>query len=180
MDPSADPALRELVLLVLNTGERIGEIRALRWRDYDESRGLLRLVATKLAARRRKAKERFIPVNAALKNLLAEMRKRDKPGPNDPIIRLSPNNMKRKFDGACRLAGIGHARLYDLRHSALSHLAASGTPLHVLKSIAGHASVRTTEKYMHLLPGQAQRATEALNFGAKGEKAEVLEMADAG
>jgi integrase len=38
----------------------------------------------------------------------------------------------------------------------------AGVPTRVIKEIAGHASITTTERYMHLAPGSTQEAVRKL------------------
>ena len=49
-----------------------------------------------------------------------------------------------------------------LRHSAATQLAALGTPLRVIQEICGHASVTTTERYVHVNGVERRRAIDAL------------------
>jgi integrase len=46
-------------------------------------------------------------------------------------------------------------RVYDLRHTHVTHLLAAGTPVHVVAKRAGHASAKMTlDVYGHVLAGQ--------------------------
>ena len=49
------------------------------------------------------------------------------------------------------VAGLGleHLRRHDLRHTGLTWLADAGVPVHVLRKIAGHGSLTTTQRYLH-------------------------------
>jgi integrase len=60
-------------------------------------------------------------------------------------------------------ADIGfHVTLHGLRHAHASWLLAGGADLQVVKERLGHASITTTEKYLHSLPGADQAALDAL------------------
>ena len=54
--------------------------------------------------------------------------------------------MLSKFKTRCRWAGVKEYALHDLRRSCITNWA-SHLPIHVTKELAGHADIRTTEKY---------------------------------
>ncbi|MEV6447549.1 site-specific integrase [Amycolatopsis sp. NPDC051716] len=45
--------------------------------------------------------------------------------------------------------GFEHLRRHDLRHTGLTWMADAGVPVHVLRKIAGHGSLTTTQQYLH-------------------------------
>jgi integrase len=64
---------------------------------------------------------------------------------------------------ACTAAGIeGSVRMHDLRHAHASWLLAGGADLQVVKERLGHASIATTERYLHTLPTADDTALDAL------------------
>ena len=83
---------------------------------------------------------------------------------------IERNNLRRRWKGVAKRLGrelkdesLPKIRLYDLRHSSISHALMQGVPPHVVSRRAGHASVAfTLDCYAHLLPGQAADATERL------------------
>lgn len=54
-------------------------------------------------------------------------------------------------------------RIHDLRHAHASWLLAGGADLQVVKERLGHASIATTERYLHTLPDADDTALEALD-----------------
>ena len=70
---------------------------------------------------------------------------------------------KRVWKPACVAAGIeGTVRMHDLRHAHASWLLAGGADLQVVKERLGHASISTTERYLHTLPTADDTALDAL------------------
>ena len=45
--------------------------------------------------------------------------------------------------------GCDYLRRHDLRHTGLTWMADAGVPVHVLRKIAGHGSLMTTQRYLH-------------------------------
>jgi hypothetical protein len=45
--------------------------------------------------------------------------------------------------------GYGYLRRHDLRQTGLTWMADAGVPVHVLRKIAGHGSLTTTQRYLH-------------------------------
>lgn len=54
-------------------------------------------------------------------------------------------------------------RIHDLRHAHASWLLAGGADLQVVKERLGHASIATTERYLHTLPDADDTALDALD-----------------
>ena len=53
------------------------------------------------------------------------------------------------WDEVVTKLGLEHLRRHDLRHTGLTWMADAGVPLHVLRVIAGHGSLMTTQRYLH-------------------------------
>lgn len=53
------------------------------------------------------------------------------------------------WDEVVTSLGFEHLRRHDLRHTGLTWMADAGVPVHVLRKIAGHGSLSTTQRYLH-------------------------------
>jgi len=53
--------------------------------------------------------------------------------------------------------------LHKLRHTFCSHLAMRGAPAKAIQELAGHESLTTTLRYMHLSPGARDQAIALLD-----------------
>ena len=71
--------------------------------------------------------------------------------PDHKNIRIFPyNNVDNAFNTARDNAGLGRdITLHSLRHHFCSKALESGMSLHCVKDLAGHASITTTEIYLH-------------------------------
>jgi len=156
----ADQAAGNAVRLLLLTGARRGELLAAKWKDFDLQRRAP--VWTKPGATTKQKTEHRVPLSAAARQLLVEMRAQaddsgylfpargggHRPHINEAWIRL------RK---AAKLPGV---RLHDLRHSFASIAASSGLSLPVIGALLGHTTPVTTARYAHLFDDPLREATE--------------------
>jgi integrase len=53
------------------------------------------------------------------------------------------------WDEVVTKLGYEHLRRHDFRHTGLTWMADAGVPVHVLRKIAGHGSLTTTQRYLH-------------------------------
>jgi site-specific recombinase XerD len=60
--------------------------------------------------------------------------------------------MRAALPRACKLGAIRTVRWHALRHTFCTHLAMRGAPAKAIQEAAGHISLATTLKYMHLAP----------------------------
>lgn len=70
--------------------------------------------------------------------------------------------MKEAFKAARDRAGISDFRFHDLRHAAVSLLAAGGCDIVTLEHILGHRTLAMTQRYAHLVPGRHDKVREII------------------
>jgi integrase len=162
----------------LGTGLRLGELRALRWRDVERERRLVRVERAYSRQELRTPKTvsgvRSVPlfpsVDAALRELAARAVERGRYAPNELVFAsmrgtpLQPSNFRQRvWDPALRLAGLeaeGY-RFHDLRHTCVSRLVAAGADVKLVQAVAGHANpLITLKRYSHLLDARVTEAAE--------------------
>jgi integrase len=177
-----DPLRRDRDLFVclfdvaLGTGLRLGELRALRWRDVDRERSLIRVERAYSRQKLRRPKTEsgirsvplFASVEAAFRELAARAVERERYAPEELVFAsmrgtpLQPSNFRQRvWDPALRLAGVESEgyRFHDLRHTCVSRLVAAGADVKLVQAVAGHANpLITLKRYSHLLDA---RVTEA-------------------
>jgi integrase len=147
-------------LLGSDAGLRRGEILGLRWEDVD-------VRSAKLVVRRsdwngmevapKDGRSRVIPMTEPLRRALSAIRhlrgKRVLAGPGGEPWTIE--TLRWRLDRLCDAAGVRRIRLHSLRHTFCSRLAQRGAPAAAIQRLAGHQSIATTERYMHLGPIRA-------------------------
>lgn len=148
-------ALHDVGRLMILQGPRPAEVFRLHAADIDLDAAELHIKQSKSRAGRRTLP--LLPESAAILAKRIERARRgwlfparDKTG--DHITRLTISHNK-----ACQAAGVD-CRLYDLRHTFASRMAAAGVPLATLAKILGHGDLKTVLRYVHPQQDEARRA----------------------
>lgn len=146
------------------TASRIGEVSGVRVKDINRDAwtwDLCRQTTTGpggLIDKGTKGKRRrTVPIIPEIRPMVA--RRLDAAG-RDPMARLftGPRGGRittavlrdaTHWDEVVVRLGYEHLRRHDLRHTGLTWMADAGVPLHVLRKIAGHGSLTTTQRYLH-------------------------------
>lgn len=142
-------------------GLRLGELRALRWRDVDFSKRLIhvrRAYSLKEEGVPKSGKVRAVPMIDQVLRELDALSRRDHFTGDDDLVFVSPagahledSALRRRFYAALKQAKIRHLRFHDLRHS-FGTLAVQVFPLSDVKAYMGHADIATTMLYVHHVP----------------------------
>jgi integrase len=158
-----------LIRVAAYTGLRLGELRALRWRDLDFAARTVhvqRNLPTNGAEKRPKSdKVRSVPLIDQAARSLDSLSRRDFYTAPDDRVFISPTGgpidcgeARDGFYAALNAAGLGELRdepdpivFHDLRHT-FGTLAVQVWPIADVKAYMGHASISTTEIYVHHVP----------------------------
>jgi len=150
--------LRPMLIVLRNTGIRVGELFHLKLNDIDMDNMLLLVRSTKTN------NYRMIPINSELENILSWLRLyRTDPCTSKALLRTGQQfnylfchndgsrikSIWHSFNNACTKAGI-KATVHILRHTFASHLVMNGVDLVSIKELLGHSSINTTMIYSHI------------------------------
>ncbi len=147
---------REIILMALKTGLRIGELRALSWPDIDWNNNTLNVRHSwcnceKAPVAPKSNRARQIPLTFELRQML-EQRKQTKgfvfTGERGQMF--SDQRLNQEISKACKKAGLREITCHTLRHTFASHLAMAGAPLKAIQELMGHANIQITMRYAHL------------------------------
>lgn len=146
---------------MVNTGIRRGEAIKARWSDIKD--GYL-FIESSQDNRTKSGKWRKIPLNDEA--ILALKRfENDK---NDEYIlpQVHHKSLSRAFERVVKRADIlmPIGSLHCLRHTFITQLIVKGVHLRVVQRLAGHASIKTTENYAHVMDELLDNATLDLDL----------------
>jgi integrase len=178
-----------VVTVAAFTGLRMGELRALTWRDVDFERSTVFVRWNFTAGTRRQPKSgkvRSVPlIDQAARALDGLSRREEFTSPGDLVFAspvgtvLDDGEMRRAFYAGLERAGLGDRRegddpfvFHDLRHT-FGTLAVQAWPLHDVQGYMGHADIQTTMLYVHHQP-KASAAAELTQLVAAATSAEKV------
>jgi integrase len=163
----AAPTEQDAVLITVAafTGLRLGELRALRWRDVNWSRRYIQIrrsFSDTAEKTPKSGKARSVPMSDPVARALDALSKRDMFTGTDDRVFCTPTGgvvdegqTRDMFYAALKTAGIDRdrgtgqlLRFHDLRHT-FGTIAAEKFALPTVQSWMGHADVQTTMRYVH-------------------------------
>lgn len=151
-----------IILLLLYTGMRMGEVLNLKWENIGEDRIVLRRTETK------QKKEKMIPLTSGVREILKDLKeKRRMDGYVVPLKRKGKEIYTTEAIKKIReYSGVQDFIFHNLRHTAstimISEALGKGVGLADVMKILGHSRVETTMRYLHADFGRMKTAMEAL------------------
>jgi integrase len=182
-----DPT-RSIVLLLVLTGLRIGELLALRWENLDLTTRTLRVTETVYDGHfdtpKTERSARSIPIGNEASAAFERLRP-DHVKPGDLVFATRTgyplhrhNLLRRHLRPACSRLGLQGITWHSLRHSHATMLDAAGAPLGTVQALLGHSTAEITrEVYLHAIPEDQRRAVESVErlvFGRKWTQVQAL------
>jgi integrase len=169
-----DGPVHTLVLSAVLTGMRIGELLALRWKNVDFERKVIRVREAvyegHVSTPKTRSGLRDVPIGPALEHALRLLNASSRIADDSLVFPTRngtyqrPGNLhKRHLLPACAKAGLPGFSWHDFRHTHATLLSDMGEPLKTAQAQLGHASLSTTaEIYAHAVPGSQRAAVERL------------------
>jgi integrase/recombinase XerC len=155
--PEVKNGLRDCAILELlySSGIRVGELVGLNLNRLDLDLGIVKVMG-------KGRKERIVPVGSkAVEALKAYLEKRGAFGGEEPLFvnrrggRLTARSVGRLIKKYTKRSGIfRRISPHTLRHSFATHLLDAGADIREIQEMLGHASLSTTQRYIHLSPGK--------------------------
>ncbi|MBQ4074927.1 MAG: site-specific integrase [Clostridia bacterium] len=154
------PHDKRMLVLMMFTGMRRGEVLGLRWEDIDMDHGLIHIQRNVthsqgnkpiIGTTKSKSGKRDIPLDGYVIECLTPMESKGFIfGGNEPITMTTYNNTMKRIRKTIDLHG---ATAHVFRHSYLTYMAGEETDMKTLQSIAGHSTISMTmDRYAHAQP----------------------------
>lgn len=155
---------RDMVLFSMDTGVRVGELVRLRCEDVDPERGTVRIFSGSDSGLTKGGRTRIVHAGYLFPETTVLLRRLTDgtsgllfPGENGAVRHVNSINhrFQRALDKLGINAGVTDARnkvvWHTLRHTFATRMLEAGVEIYTLKELMGHASVTTTEGYLHLI-----------------------------
>jgi integrase len=155
------PERYRLPLVVLEqTGMRLGELEGLSWGDLDEERSRWRVSAAVSKTRH----ARWVPVPPELYEAVTRLVAREDRTPERRVFQgFGGDRFRTAVTRACTAAGVPAFSPHDLRHRRISLLHLAGVPWARIGESVGQRSLRVTaDTYSHVLVDEAEIDYEAM------------------
>jgi integrase len=158
--------LYDLVVLLLDTGARCGEIRKLEWQHIDLEAGLIHLWRSKVS------NESLLHMTARARNILA---RRKQCATGRYVFTNKKRGMRNHQHASWRKAfdraGLQDCTIHTLRHTHASRLIQNGMTLYDVQTVLGHSDPKTTMRYAHLekvaVTAKARAVIDELHVSAR-------------
>jgi len=144
--------------VALNTGLRLGELRALRWSAIDFENNLI-TVSQSYCDRGhgvkapKSGKIRHVPISEAIYD---DLRQAYQNRTCDLVLHcdgkvIHPSYFRKRFyEKDIKESVVRRIRIHDFRHTFASHFVMNGGNVFELQAILGHSDVKMTQRYAHL------------------------------
>jgi len=170
------------LLLILNTGMRIGEAIALEWNDIDFANNIIKINKSMqynvksessntrqsfIKSPKTRKSNRIIPMNDEIKFILSEIiESNKKKGIVSDIVCCSETggytlarSIQRALDTIIKGTELPYIWVHLLRHTFGSELIRKGVDISVVSKLMGHSNATTTyNTYIHVLDEEAAKA----------------------
>lgn len=172
------------IIILLNTGLRVGELLALKWSNVDEDKRQLYIEATRGQVKERNGGEykyvmkdrstktqsscRYVPINDKALEALNYFKNL---GYNNEYVMANSDsgvityrNLHRVLANILKSNNINHGSLHTLRHTFATRLYKNGVDVKIISELLGHSDISITyDIYTHVIKEQKKKAVDVLD-----------------
>ena len=79
------------------------------------------------------------------------------------VFDIDASELRHAWDKTTEKAKVEDAHFHDCRHTFCMRLAQQGIDLYTMKTLSGHESIKTTERYAHHCPSSLRPSVRAVD-----------------
>ena len=174
---------RTYLELIFQTGIRSAEARALQWKNVDFREALLLIDKSidckkykifKIKPTKTKSSRRVVMLDRITLSLLQKLRDSSSFNSSEDFVfnRLGlphpVNFCKNEVRSSCKLAGVEHTSIHNLRHSHATNMLRKGVEIAVISKRLGHSDTLITENlYIHLVPSDQTTVIKQIEYRSR-------------
>jgi site-specific recombinase XerD len=157
---------KALIILALNTGLRVAELAALRWRDVtiSDRKGVA------IVRKGKGSKQREVPLSREAREVLELVGSRDNVGSDSHVFMserkgrpMSARGIRSVIESFAKLSGLDDLSCHVLRHTFCHNFSkVPGADLTDVAKVAGHESLETTRRYVEPSAAELQELVDKL------------------
>lgn len=153
------PWLYDIVVTLILTGMRIGELVNLTWNDINFEQQRIH-IQSKDDWTPKTYQIRTIPMFPAVLDILKRLPKNAKYVFTSPEgCKINKRNLQRRqFGKITKKLKLKNVTIHTLRHTFASHLVMKGVDLRTISQLLGHSNTKTSEIYSHIAPDHLKNA----------------------
>lgn len=151
-----DEDMADLIQVGLDTGGRMSELLRLEVRDTEQRKVFFWVTKS--------SRPRAVPLTSRAAAII-EKRKEGKASTEKLFPGMTKDSVIYSWNKArlhMKLAGDPQFTFHVLRHTFCSRLAQRGVPIPAIKELAGHSTIVTTQRYVHMAPENLRDAIAML------------------
>jgi integrase len=152
--------LKALLVVGYHCGNRLGELRKLRWSQVDLESGEIRIEQGQAKGKR----PRTLPIYGDMAEWLTRQWKRREPG-CELVFHWHGKPLGSHLKGwapACAAVGLSELHFHDLRRSAIRNMERTGVSRHIAMGLSGHRTESVFRRYDIVVESDLKSAAEKL------------------
>ncbi|MGC9943327.1 MAG: site-specific integrase [Verrucomicrobiota bacterium] len=165
----------ELIHFLAFSGCRISEAKQVLRQDVDFERGEIRVHNAKRSKTTSAHDLRYVPIIAAMRELLERMKQDRKPQPHERVCVLC--ECEKSLTNACAKVGVARITHHDLRHLFATRCIENGVDIPTVSRWLGHVDggALAMKVYGHLRRSYSQQSARLVTFGTAAIVPELVE-----
>lgn len=166
----ADPYMHDILIVLMDTGIRLGELLRLTYNDVQMDTRVLRIIDPKVVD-----EDRGVPMSKRVVSVFSNPERLHK-----CFSETTKSIVEKRWEKIREAMGLEEDAqfvLHTYRHTCATRLLASGVGIYTVKEWLGHKSIETTMRYAKMTANQLEEARKAIDNANKMPELKVVRKA---